>query len=143
MGMSDLRDKVAELEVRLATVEGVMQRQQTPGGVQPAADSLLDSEYGDPKVFKDPPRWTGASQVGIPLSRCPAAFLQEYANFKIWCLGKSKEKGDEKGMKYASMDASKALGWLRRIKEGTIKVNHATPSSEFLDDAPEDGDTPF
>ena len=44
------------------------------GGI--ATDRDLDSQYGDPKVFRDPYGWRGQSYVGVAFSDCPVEHFQ-------------------------------------------------------------------
>ena len=126
---TELGDKIDALEARV----GLLETAKVGGAnTQPASDALLDSEYGDPKIFKDPPRWTGPSFVGVPMSHTTVEFLTEFASFKAWCLEKSLEKNDEKGVKYARMDVAKSLGWIRRMKDGNVKKSPNAP--QFMDD---------
>lgn len=90
-----------------------------PGAVAPASE--LDSQYGDPVIKKDPPRWSGPSFVGQPYSACSAEYLEEMAWFLEWKAGKNEEEGTEQKLKYAGYarkDAARARGWAQRVRDG-------------------------
>lgn len=86
----------------------------------------LDGPYGDPEIRKDPPRWTGESQVGKRYSECPADYLESLAGFNTWRAQKDDESGavDAKGRPksyWAKLDAARARGWAQRIR-GSARV---------------------
>lgn len=89
-----------------------------PGAVAPASE--LDSQYGNPVVRKDPPKWHGGSHAGKPYSECPPDYLENLAGFLEWKAGKDTENGTEDGLKYAGYarkDAARARGWAQRNRE--------------------------
>jgi hypothetical protein len=96
-------------------------RTSSTPSVQVADDADLDGQWGDPEVRKDPKRWDGESMVGKRFSECPAEFLRTLASFFIWQAEKDEKTGDETKIKYAGYkrrDASRALGWAKRIDAG-------------------------
>lgn len=109
-----------------------------------ASERELDSQYGNPDVRKDPPRWEGESYKGSPYSQCSPEYLDSLAGFLEWQAGKDEEKGDEKSRKYAGYklkDAARARGWAKRLRDGWTPP--ASQAEEAWDDGvpmPEDGD---
>jgi hypothetical protein len=88
-----------------------------------ASDSDLDSQYGDPTINKDPPRWTGESYVGCAMSSTSPEYLDNLASFNDWRAAKSDEKGEvDKNNRpksfYAKKDAARARGWAKRLRAG-------------------------
>lgn len=141
---------VRNIEKRVAAV--TVRQAASSSTVEPAPDSDLDSEYGDPLVQrKDPPRWKGDSFIGCRYSECPAEYLDQMAGFLMWKAGKNDEdkkkaetSGDEEAAKkadkyafYARKDASRAAGWAKRIREGY------TPPATGSGDADGQADIPF
>ena len=90
-----------------------------PGAV--ADDAELDSNYGNPDVRKDPPRWKGDSFKGKKYSACSPEYLDALAGFLDWQAGKDDEKGTDDGKKYAGYarkDSARARGWAKRLRAG-------------------------
>lgn len=91
-----------------------------PARVLEIADDL-DTEWGDPVVFKDPPRWKGESFAGRHFSECSPEFLDVLAGFLQW-KGEQQDKNGEKDSKdrprsfYSFKDAARARGWAQRIR---------------------------
>ena len=133
-------ERMTNIEKRMATL--TVKQAVSSSKVEPADDSDLDGQHGDPVVKKDPPKWTGDSFVGCKFSECSAEFLDNLAGFKMWQAGKeeAKEKaGDEAAGKkawYARKDAARAAGWSRRIRDG-----YTPPVAENNND--DDGSVPF
>jgi hypothetical protein len=105
----------------------------TEGGAV-ATDADLDSDYGDPKVRKDPPRWKGRSFEGKAYSETAPEFLDELAGFLDWQAGNNNEKalalkgsGDDRAAadqtkyaRYSRTDAGRARGWAARMRSGKV-----------------------
>ena len=87
-----------------------------------ADDADLDGQWGDPEVRKDPKRWDGESMVGRRFSETSPKFLQCLAGFLTWQADRDEQKTeDEQAQKYARYkrrDASRALGWAKRLESG-------------------------
>lgn len=120
--MTEQLDRIeAKLDQLLAAKAPATQASRfavAPGAVAP--ESELDSQYGNPTVRKDPPKWTGDSFAGKPYSECPADYLESLAGFLEWKAGKDTEKGDADSLKYAGYarkDAARARGWAQRNRE--------------------------
>jgi hypothetical protein len=85
-------------------------------------DSFLDSQpWCDKPVRKDPPRWAGASCVGMMYSECPAEWHTENASFCEWKAQKGREDSpvrvNDKGKPWHEVDAFDAKisrAWARR-----------------------------
>lgn len=96
--------------------------QQSPPG--PAVD--LDSERGNFRVNKDPPKWAGQSFAGCLLSECSPEFLDELTKFyewRIWKANQTLEKtpDDKKAaqtIKYTPTDIARIKGWATRLRSG-------------------------
>jgi hypothetical protein len=149
--MTTLENRVAALELAVE----LLKTQQTPSnGNGPdfshmkgkiADDSDLDSEWGDPEVYKDPPRWTGESFAGQPLSKCSPEFLEVYASFKEWQGDRDNEDGNQKNGRYTAtyryIDAARARGWAKRLRASNGSNRNAT--SRTAKRASTSEDTPF
>ena len=109
------------IEERVASVEGelVAMRAQlaavTSRAVAPdLPEADIESEYGNPEIRKDPPRWKGESCVGRHYSECPADYLRSLAGLLQWKAKKNDEDGKEKYAGYDRRDAARALAWAAR-----------------------------
>lgn len=97
--------------------------QKSSGGVVPADDRDLDSQYGNPQVRKDPSAkyWDGESFAGMQYSECPPDYLNALAKWlEATAFMKRKNPKDEKDEKYAyfaEKDAARAKGWAIRNKD--------------------------
>lgn len=108
-----LRSIDASLKALLARSVGNM-----PSGVQSAVatDSDLDGRYGDPEVkAKDPRYWTGPTMKGRKFSECPADYLDLVASRLDYF---SEQEDDPKKKRYQAIDAARARGWAKRIRDG-------------------------
>lgn len=113
-----------QIRVLRALADGVLAAQgggASSGAVAP--DAELDSQYGDPSVTKNPPRYVGPSCIGQRFSQCPPEYLDAMASFCDWKAGKDDAAGtkDKKGRPkgdWARKDAARARGWARRIRAG-------------------------
>lgn len=81
-----------------------------------ASDDDLDGRYGNPEIRRDPPRWTGESMVGRKYSDCPPEYLDTLAGFHDWRADQDDKKGDPRA-KWPRLDAARARGWARRIRQ--------------------------
>jgi hypothetical protein len=87
-----------------------------------ASDSDLDGQYGDPEIkAKDPREWTGEPMQCRRFSECPAEYLEMVADRKDYFVSQNPQATDEdkKKAKYDRLDAARARGWAKRIREGT------------------------
>ena len=138
-----LRALCAHLGVR---VPGVAQPAQhrtegaPPAGGQVADDRELDSQYGDPEIRKDPPRYSGPSMVGKHYSETTAEYLGDLAGFLEWKAGKNEEEGTPDKIKYAGYDrrdAARARGWMARLRDNPVaQTPPKTPASPSSPSAP-------
>ena len=156
MASREFEDRVvALLEQILATLKGGGGRESSsgarpaPGGVQPASDNDLDGEHGNPTVRKDPKGWSGDSFVGASFSECPPEYLDALAKYLAglghWMEEEAvrKEAADERaklqrGARFKRMDASRAAGWARRLREQPPRrtVTREPQESHETDDIP-------
>lgn len=88
---------------------------------QIADDADLDSQWGNPSVFKDPPKWEGPSYAGAKFSDCPPDFLDTLAGFLAWRARKCDEEGKtakngQPQSVYLLRDAARARGWAVRAR---------------------------
>ena len=98
-----------------------------PPGPLVAPDADLDSEWGNPEIRKDPPRWHGQSYAGRRYSQTEPAYLDCLSSFLMWKAGKDDEgamstaDADERARRakfagYTRKDASRARGWGARLR---------------------------
>lgn len=112
-----------------------------------ATDADLDSQNGDPTIRKDPSSryWTGQSYVGAHMSACPAEYLDALAKYYDACAHmahKTMHDGSEtdpkkleykqKDIKYKPVDAGRARGWAKRMRDGLVTrpAEVAAPSAK-------------
>jgi hypothetical protein len=138
---------VATTEQRLAALEAQMARILTAfaaamggtggaasngashgGGSAAASDDECLGRYGNPKVKKDPKRWTGDTCIGLSFSEAPPEFLDCLADFLEWSVGRDREKPDARKhtngkffWQFDERDARLARGWARRIRAGLVE----------------------
>lgn len=128
-----MRAQLDRLEAML-TGQPVAASAAPAGATPPADDADLDSQYGDPTVRKDPPRWTGPSYVGAKFSDCPPDYLEMLAGLLDWQAGKSDEKNEmanngKPRSGYLRRDAARARGWARRNAAKTTSKPKAKPAT--------------
>jgi|GEM_PF-977021 len=114
----DLKKRVEVLEAtnrRLLAALGGSSSSDPGVGVGPVD---LDSEQGDPQVYRDPPRWQGQTFQGKFYSETTPEYLDAMASFKDWVAMKEDEKGSAKNAGYARLDAARARGWGVRLRTG-------------------------
>lgn len=128
---------------------------QRSGGTV-ASDQDLDSERGNPTVYKDPPAkyWSGASYAGFHLSEVSEPdYLDALAKYFDACAymatkdvaaGKDVEK-NEKSAKYKALDAARCRGWAKRIRANGVAAPTPPPSPADADygGGSSDDDIPF
>lgn len=121
---------------------------QAKGG-EVASDEDLDGQWGNPTIRKDPPRWTGQSFAGMPMSEASAEYLESLAGFLDWCAGKADEKNEmtnngQPRSSYMRRDAARARGWAQRasrrptraVVRGSEVAQEPIPGYESDDDIP-------
>ncbi len=93
----------------------------SPGAV--ADDDLLNRDWADMEIRKDPPRTTQPSHVGKHMSECTEAYLLDYASFHEWKAKKGREETpvrlNNKGKPWYESDdliAKVARGWAARVR---------------------------
>lgn len=152
--------RLAALEARVAALEsggggGSTAKSSGSGGGLVADDHELDSQYGDPVVKKDPPRWSGDSFAGCKMSECPSDYLSTLADFYDW----QGDKDDQSGKTWTSTkpgsrtrpasdfkrkDAARARGWANRNRDARpAETSDADPFEQRRGDASEDDQIPF
>ena len=111
-----------------------------------ATDRDLDGDYGDPIVKAKSPRdWTGEPMLGRKFSECPAEYLDLVAERLDYFAGQSEATGElasngKPVADYKRLDAARARGWAKRVREG----KHATTlATNWADDIPADSETGF
>lgn len=105
-----------------------------------ASDEDLDGKYGNPEIRRDPPRWQGEPMVGRKFSECPPEYLDTLAGFNDWRADQDEKKGDPRS-KWARLDAGRARGWARRIRQqqgggGETPRGGQEPEQDVDDDVP-------
>lgn len=120
------------------------------GAVAPDRD--LDGKYGDPEVrMKDPRDWTGPVMKGRKFSECPPDYLDMIADRFDYFANKADEEGEklENGKPastYKRIDAARARGWAKRLRDGRHVQTQPPAASGLVDGwaaAPADDDIPF
>jgi hypothetical protein len=112
--------------------------------IEVATDEELNGRWGNPAVFKDPPRWEGQPYEGVQFSACPPEYLENLASFLEWRAQKEDEqdKRDKQGRPRSSWsrkEAKLARGWADRLRRNAVKP---APQSESFGGFHED-DIPF
>lgn len=98
-----------------------------------ADDADLDSQYGNPEIKRNPPRWQGQDCVGLKYSDCPPDFLETLAGFLDWQAGKADEKNETANngkprSLYLRKDAARARGHAARIRAKAASKRAANPT---------------
>jgi hypothetical protein len=113
-----------------------------------ATDRDLDGDYGDPIVKAKSPRdWTGEPMLGRKFSECPPEYLElvaerlDYFAERDEATNELASNGKPKAY-YSRLDAARARGWAKRIREGKVPVQ-AAPAPTTWAEPPEDADVPF
>lgn len=147
--MSDLDVKILEslksIDLSLRTLVVIAQKKAearvAQAAVKPgptvASDTDLDGQYGDPEIkAKDPRDWTGEPMQGRRFSECPAEYLEMVAERKDYFVSQNPQSTDEekKKAKYDRLDAARARGWARRIREGKHTPAKATAPTGWAGD---------
>lgn len=113
---------------------------QARGATPPlvADDRDLDGAHGNPEIrAKDPRDWSGPPMKGRRFSECPADYLEMVAERFDYFAGKND---DPKKAAYERLDAARARGWAKRVREGKVPVGAGAGAG--MSDAsewPEDG----
>ena len=131
--LSELKEEVRAIDVRVKLLEEY--KDGKTYNVTPFTDDQLDGQYGNSRIFKDPPEWVkkgGESFQNLYLNQAPPEYLDILAKYLIWLSGSNEKQandpvladrwgGKEKLMKrakYQRLDAAKAMGWARRKRGG-------------------------
>ena len=98
-----------------------------------ADDADLDSKWGDPELRFTPRDWSGADFKGRHFSECPAELLEMAAETFDYFARQSEAKNEltDKGKpvaQYKRMDAARARGWAKRVREGKGRLAEPTPA---------------
>lgn len=146
--MSAAEEKLDRLLLDVAAIKALLTAMTAKAIVAPsgavADDADLDSQWGDPVIKKDPPRWKGNSYAGSKMSECPADYLEAVARLFDWMASKDDEQGktwtNKKGEEvpassFKKKDAARARGWAQRIKAGYVQTQRE-PATEEQPDIP-------
>jgi hypothetical protein len=142
-----LEKEVAELRVKVSQIRrgmAVALGWQAGSSQRVAKLEELDGPDGDPKITKDPPRWTGAPALGFTYSETSAEYLLAMAAFQDWSA--EKARGDPEKKKYAKgseLRASLARGWAARIKAGWVRPEKPKPRNPYEEEQGGRDDIPF
>lgn len=124
--IADLKKRMERFEQTFAAMAAVWGGKASGAARNEIADDRdLDSQWGNPEIRKDPPKWIEAgkaSYVGRKLSACPSDYLQALAGFYDWQADRDEKSGrvDAKGRPtapYSRRDAARARGWAKRNEE--------------------------
>jgi hypothetical protein len=128
--LQNIATRLERVEQRLSTMEGVTTAGAPAGApilggsgdTMIADDADLDSQWGNPEIRKDPPRWTGASFVGARYSDTTPEYLENLASFLDWKARESDKKNElanngKPRSAYLRKDAARARGWRKRLLE--------------------------
>lgn len=115
-----------------ASLKLLVRQQQ---GVEVADDRDLDGRYGNPTVKFIPRDWSGADCRGLPMSDCPAEFLDVFATTLDYLARKADDKnettsGGKPVSEYKRRDAARARGWAKRIRAGKVPATSTKTDSE-------------
>lgn len=153
---------LAKLDLILALLQAKPTLAPAPAAVSVggaiASDAELDGPYGNPTIKHDPKRWEGRSYVGDTYSQTEPAYLDCLASFLDWKAGVNERdmakagatpeevKKCEKTAHFSRLDASRARGWAKRLREPSARkpdmddggAGYADPLDEFggADDIP-------
>lgn len=152
----------AQLAADIAAAQAILHRAETtlraatgqaPHAVhappQVADDADLDSQWGNPQVRKNPPRWQGQDCTGLNYSDCPPEFLDTLAGFLDWQAGKAEEKNETttQGKPRGPLirrDAARCRGWAARIRaKATAHRKPVNAGVSQRGSMNEDEDVPF
>ena len=103
-------------------------------------DDVTSGQYGDPKVFRDPPDWSGKSYENKLFSECPSAYLLELARYYDWAAADDKKKntlatnGKPRHI-YRELDAKRARAWAKKVdaRESSPQVDSEKSKSALID----------
>ena len=121
-----------------ASPSGKANGQRNGGNV--ASDQDLDSDKGNPKVYKDPPAkyWGGTSYAGFHLSDVSdPAYLDALAKYFDSCAfmaardvanGVDVER-NEKTVRFKPLDAARCRGWAARLRARGVTAPTANGGS--------------
>lgn len=106
-----------------SSLKQILAARQSSAPKAVASDRELDGKYGNPVIKFAPRDWTGEDCKGRRMSECPAPFLEMLAETFDYFARKSDETGEltDRGKKvadYKRMDAARARGWAKRIRDG-------------------------
>lgn len=144
-----LLERIAAATERCAASLERMENRRAQGataeGAEAASDAELDSEWGDPAIKKDPPRWHGQSFAPRRMSQCSPEYLDEMASFLDWSAGKADEEkqtttSGKPVAPYRRKDAARARGWARRIRSGWQPPQAETQDDNAEEPPPHGGD---
>lgn len=145
--LQNIAARLERVEQRLGGMEGAvasgsaMAHGAAAADQQIADDADLDSQWGNPEIKRDPPRWTGASYVGAKYSDTTPEYLESLAGFLDWKARESDKKNElanngKPRSAYLRKDAARARGWRKRLLEksrGGRPAARPRPASVDLD----------
>lgn len=110
-----------------------------------ASDMDLDSEHGNPLIKFDPSSkyWVGESFKGYRFSETSAEYLDATAKYLDACAYMAARDPDEKkqrGARYKALDAARARGWAKRMRDGVVPQGGGGGQAPFEYDTPDGGD---
>ena len=141
---ADARAALTRLEASIRAAAGMAPHALHEAAAPTVADDAdLDSEWGNPTVRKNPPRWQGQDCAGLKYSDCPPDFLDTLAGLLDWQAGKADEKNETANngkprSLYLRKDAARARGHAARIRAKAASKRAANPTGRgsMNDDEP-------
>lgn len=133
---TELKALILALHSKVDRLTGGSTQAASAHAVGEVADAAeLDSQWGNPQIRKDPPRWSGESFAGCRFSECSPEYLDTVASFNDWRADQDDKAGavDAKGRPksyFARKDAARARGWAARIRasQPASPSPHARPA---------------
>jgi hypothetical protein len=132
--LAELQKLNARAAARAATTGAKVGLSKT----EPAPDSDLDTDDGNPVVDRDPPQWLkngGASMVGKRLSETSAEYCDAWAAFEEWKARKDTESGavtshGKPKAPFSLRRAARGRGWELRHRNGHPTTKQREPGSD-------------
>lgn len=129
-----IQKDVAEIKRKLSSSAAGAGSNSTNDDERVASDRDLDGEHGDPTIKYDPKEkyWKGESYVGYRFSETTPDYLDamaKYLSAVAYMAGKDENEAKRKSARYKTLDAARARGWARRLRNGWKAAGSNRPSA--------------